>query len=156
VAARARALPKRRTYTRWVFNIGPMELGVLILVGLIVIGPERLPGFARDAARMIRTLRDLANNANKQLRDEIGPELDDLNLSENLDVLNDLRSLNPRRAITQALLGEPDAPPAATPEPAASPPAVSPAAAQPAAAPKPPGQQPLARGEKTPYDTDAT
>jgi sec-independent protein translocase protein TatB len=78
------------------FNIGPLELIVLAFVGLVVLGPDRLPGIARDAARMIRTLRELANGARTQLRDELGPEFADL----------DLRSLNPRTAITQALLGE--------------------------------------------------
>src|SRR5580698_4618427 len=78
------------------FNIGPLELLVLAFVGLVVLGPDRLPGLARDAARMIRTLRELANGARTQLREELGPEFADI----------DLRSLNPRTAITQALLGD--------------------------------------------------
>jgi sec-independent protein translocase protein TatB len=78
------------------FNIGPLELVVLAFVGLVVLGPDRLPGIARDAARMIRTLRDLATDARTQMRDELGPEFADI----------DLRSLNPRTAITKALLGE--------------------------------------------------
>ena len=32
-------------------NIGPLELVVLAFVGLIVIGPEKMPGLARDAAK---------------------------------------------------------------------------------------------------------
>jgi sec-independent protein translocase protein TatB len=78
------------------FNIGPMELMVLAIVGLIVLGPDRLPGLAKDAARMIRTLRDLANGARTQLRDELGPEFADV----------DLRNLNPRTAIQRAVLGD--------------------------------------------------
>ena len=45
------------------FNIGPMELMILAVVGLIVLGPDRLPGMARDAAHMLRTLRDMAMDA---------------------------------------------------------------------------------------------
>jgi sec-independent protein translocase protein TatB len=78
------------------FNIGPMELIVLAVVGLIILGPDRLPDLARDAARMIRTLRDLATGARTQLRDELGPEFADV----------DLRNLNPRTAISRALLGD--------------------------------------------------
>ena len=78
------------------FNIGPLELVVLAFVGLVVLGPERVPGLARDAARLIRALREVATGARTQLRDELGPEFADL----------DLRSLNPRTAITQALLGD--------------------------------------------------
>lgn len=78
------------------FNVGPMELLVLAIVGLIVLGPDKLPGLARDAARMLRTLRDLAQGARTQLRDELGPEFADI----------DLRNLNPRTAITRAVLGD--------------------------------------------------
>jgi sec-independent protein translocase protein TatB len=78
------------------FNIGPLELMVLAVVGLIVLGPDRLPGLAKDAARMIRTLRDMATGARTQLRDELGPEFADV----------DLRNLNPRTAISRAILGD--------------------------------------------------
>lgn len=78
------------------FNIGPMELIVLAVVGLIILGPDRLPGLAKDAARMIRTLRDMATGARTQLRDELGPEFADV----------DLRNLNPRTAISRVILGD--------------------------------------------------
>jgi len=78
------------------FNIGPFELAVLAIVGLIVLGPERLPGLAREAASMLRTLRDLATGAREQLRDELGPEFADV----------DLRTLNPRTAVRRAVFGD--------------------------------------------------
>ena len=78
------------------FNIGPMELMVLAVIGLIVLGPDRLPGLARDAARMLRTLRDMATGARQQLREELGPEFADV----------DLRTLNPRTAVQRAVFGE--------------------------------------------------
>ena len=77
-------------------NIGPMEFVVLALVGIVVLGPDRLPQFARDAARMLRTLRDLATGARQQLTEELGPEFADL----------DLRSLNPRTAVQRAVFGD--------------------------------------------------
>jgi sec-independent protein translocase protein TatB len=78
------------------FNIGPMEFIVLALVAVIVLGPDRLPQFARDAANLLRTLRELATGARTQLRDELGPEFADL----------DLRNLNPRTALQRAILGD--------------------------------------------------
>ncbi len=121
------------------FNIGPVELLVLALVGLIVLGPERLPGLVRDATRVLRQLRDMATGARNQLKNELGPEFSDVDLQ----ALRDLRALNPRTAIQRAILGDDDdaAPPAAAP------------AAQP---PPPAAQQPLGRGEKAPFDEDAT
>ena len=77
-------------------NVGPIEIVVLALVGLIVLGPDKLPGLARDAARMLRTLRDMATGARQQLRDELGPEFADI----------DLRSLNPRTAVQRAVFGD--------------------------------------------------
>jgi sec-independent protein translocase protein TatB len=128
------------------FNIGPMELLVLALVGLIVLGPDKLPGLARDAARMLRTLRDLAQGARTQLRDELGPEFADV----------DLRNLNPRTAIQRAVLGDDvdldrlnprsylqDVLSDDEPEPEIS-------------LQKTPQQQPLGRDEAAPFDPDAT
>ena len=71
------------------WNIGLPELLVLALVAVVVVGPDRLPKLARDAAEMLRTLRELATGAREQLRDELGPEFADI----------DLRNLNPRRAL---------------------------------------------------------
>ena len=133
------------------FNIGPLEFVVLALVGLIVLGPDRLPGLARDAARMIRTLRELATGAQSQLREELGPEFADIDL-RNLNpraaiqraVLGDdldLRKLNPRTAFQDALFGDDG---------------TGTAAAAGETAPAPPPPQPLGRDEQAPYDADAT
>jgi sec-independent protein translocase protein TatB len=119
------------------FNIGPLELLVLAFVGLIVLGPDKLPGLARDAARLIRTLRELATGARTQLRDELGPELADL----------DLRSLNPRTAIQRAIMGDDDPAPraTATTEPV-----------KPLSAPLPPTATDGASSDAAPFDPDAT
>ena len=121
------------------FNLGPAEIGVLIVVALVVFGPDRLPTLARDAARMIKTLRDLAQGARTQLRDELGPELGNL----------DLASLNPRTALRRALLDDDDE---EEPVTAARAETVAPEPHPPVA----PTQRPLARGEEAPYDGDAT
>ena len=78
------------------FDIGPEKLLVLLIIGLILLGPDRLPSLARDAARMIRILRDAATGAREEITAELGPEF----------AAVDLRSLNPRTAIHHALLGE--------------------------------------------------
>ena len=122
------------------FNVGPMELVVLALVGLIVLGPDKLPGLAREAGQMLRTLRDLATGARSQLKNELGPEFADVDLS----ALNDLRSLNPRTAITRALFSDDEEAPGQI------------AADLNPAVPPLPAQRPLGRGERAPFDEDAT
>jgi sec-independent protein translocase protein TatB len=142
-----------------VFNIGPLEFVVLALVALIVLGPDRLPALTRDAARMIKTLRELATGARSQLREELGPEFADIDL-RNLNprtaiqraVLGegvDMRKFNPRTALQDALFGA-DETGIVTGE-AADP--AMPAAPAPPPAPRPP---PLGRDETAPYDVDAT
>jgi sec-independent protein translocase protein TatB len=130
------------------FNIGPMELLVLALVGMIVLGPERLPGLVRDATRVLRQLRDMASGARNQLKNELGPEFADVDLQ----ALRDLRALNPKTALTRALFEDDE------PAPTAAAPTAATAAAEPETppAPRPAAQQPLGRGEKAPFDEDAT
>src|SRR3954468_6779759 len=83
------------------FNqIGWSELIVLAIVGLVVLGPERLPKAAADAAKMLRQLRAMARNATADLKSELGPEMADL----------DLASLHPRRIVQSALFDEDDEP----------------------------------------------
>lgn len=84
-------------------NIGPLELLVLAVVGLLVLGPDRVPGLARDAARMFRTLRELTEGACGQLREHVLSELPELELP---------RVSAP--TIRQALLGEDEGPTSTT------------------------------------------
>jgi sec-independent protein translocase protein TatB len=88
------------------FDIGPMDMLVLAVVGILVFGPERLPGLARDAARMIRTGRELLIGTRSQLRDELGPEFANFAGSD----------LDLRKSLSQLLAGDPH--PAPVPAPA--------------------------------------
>jgi sec-independent protein translocase protein TatB len=83
-----------------VFNgVGWPEIAVLLVIGLFVFGPERLPKAARDAGRMLRQLRQMATGMRNDLRSEI-PELADL----------DLRSLHPRTFVRKHLFEDDDDP----------------------------------------------
>ena len=141
-------------------NIGWPELLVLVLVGLFVLGPERLPAAAAWVARTVRTVRDYATGARDQLRSELGPEFDELR--KPLEDLRSVRDLDPRRAVRQHLFTDPPAdgtwsgsPTPGTPAPAPSsdpsPAPVTPTAPRPAA-----DRRPLGPGEIAPLDPDAT
>jgi sec-independent protein translocase protein TatB len=92
-----------------VFDVGFGELAVLLLAGLFVFGPDRLPQVVSQAARLLRQLRAMAAGARAELNDAIGPELRELNVLSDLD---DLRRINPRTALTRMLSddGQPAAP----------------------------------------------
>jgi sec-independent protein translocase protein TatB len=53
-----------------VFGIGPLELLLCAVVGVIVLGPERFPQAAVQLARAIKFLRGYANEATSDLRSE--------------------------------------------------------------------------------------
>ena len=66
---------------------------MLLLLGLFLFGPERLPGLAADAGKALRKLRNYVKDMGQELRDELGPEVADL----------DLRSLHPREIVRRNL-----------------------------------------------------
>jgi sec-independent protein translocase protein TatB len=78
------------------FDVGAPELLVLIVIAVILFGPEKLPEFARKAARLIRYLRTMAGNAQQQLSKELGPGFEDV----------DVRDLNPKTFIQKHLLDD--------------------------------------------------
>jgi sec-independent protein translocase protein TatB len=75
-------------------SLGWLEIGMLVVVALLVFGPDKLPSVARDAARVLRQLRSMAQGARTQLKSELGPEFADF----------DLDSLNPRTFVRKHLL----------------------------------------------------
>ena len=74
-------------------HLGWSEIVLLAVVGLVVLGPDKLPNAIRDAVRTMRQLRTMARNASADLKAELGPEMADL----------DLNSLHPRRLIGSVL-----------------------------------------------------
>jgi sec-independent protein translocase protein TatB len=82
-----------------VLNVGWPEIFVLGIIGFLVLGPERLPKYAADAARLIRQLRRMATDASADLRADLGPEMADLHLTD---------LANPRRMVARYLLDADD------------------------------------------------
>ncbi|BBY82496.1 Sec-independent protein translocase subunit TatB [Mycolicibacterium pulveris] len=131
-------------------NVGWGEMLILVIAGLVILGPERLPGAIRWTAGALRQARDYISGATNQLREDLGPEFDDLR--EPLGELNKLRGMSPRAALTKHLLdGDDSIFTGRFDQPSVDKPVSSPAPtpqAPPAAPPPPPAV--------TPFDTDAT
>jgi sec-independent protein translocase protein TatB len=111
-----------------VFGIGLEELAVIAIVAMLVLGPDRLPEFARQAGRMVRQVREFANSARDELRSELGPDYADL----------ELRDLDPRTIVRKHIIE-----------------AMEEADREEATKGRP-GQEPLTAGETPPYDAEAT
>lgn len=97
-------------------NLGWGELLVLLVLGLFVFGPDRLPSLAADAGKALRKLRVYVKGMTDDLKTELGPELGDV----------DLRSLHPKSFVQKHLFGD-DEPNAVPPRASASLPAGEPA-----------------------------
>lgn len=112
------------------FGVGLPEMAVIAVVALLIFGPDRLPEFARQAGRMLRQVRQFSQAARDDIRSELGPDYADF----------ELRDLDPRRAVRRYITDAWDE----TDEERA------------AATSERPGHRPLERGERPPYDADAT
>jgi sec-independent protein translocase protein TatB len=81
-----------------VFGINGSEFIVLLVVAAVVLGPERLPHYAQQLARLVRELRRMAQGASEQMRSELGPEFDEIDWRK-----LDPRQYDPRRIVREAL-----------------------------------------------------
>nr|WP_231707665.1 Sec-independent protein translocase TatB [Arthrobacter sp. zg-Y919] len=142
----------------------------MAIIAVVVLGPERLPEYASQLARLVREVRRMASGAREQLREEVGPEIDEVDWRK-----LDPRQYDPRRIIKEALLDDfdeaaklvsgrpapaprvPAASAAASPTPqSAGSSTVAPATAAAPAAPAVKPLERLAEGQPAPFDVEAT
>ena len=116
------------------------KLLIIAVIAVFLIGPERLPGYAAQLARLARSLRSLADGAKERMREEMGPEFDEVDWKK-----LDPRQYDPRRIIREALLEDPAAGAAAA---GAIKPVTQSAYAQ--------RKMPLTAGAVPPFDTEST
>ncbi|MHA7210899.1 Sec-independent protein translocase family protein [Arthrobacter sp. MDT1-65] len=136
-------------------GINGLELVVLAMIAVVVLGPERLPEYAAQLARLVKGLRRMATGAREQLREEVGPELDEVDWRK-----LDPRQYDPRRIIKEALLDDIEdvfkpVSPGAPKSVAAAAPAAAAVGATRATATVSIGPR-LEAGQSAPYDLEAT
>ena len=114
----------------------------LLIIGIIAVfllGPDRLPYYAAQLAKLVKSLRRMATGAKERMREEMGPEFDDVDWKR-----LDPRQYDPRRIIREALLEEEQP---AAPVATAAPPRESAYAQR---------QRRLREGQPAPFDAEAT
>tara|TARA_A100000164_G_C21892791_1_gene766314 strand:- start:816 stop:1064 length:249 start_codon:yes stop_codon:yes gene_type:complete len=52
------------------FDFGFWELALILVISLIVLGPERLPIFASQLGSIIKKVKDFANNVKTSIENE--------------------------------------------------------------------------------------
>ncbi len=76
------------------FDIGPLELITIVLLAVIVFGPDKLPKIIQDITGMLRKLREFSDSAKADIRNELGPEFKDFEFED----------LNPKTFVRKNLL----------------------------------------------------
>jgi sec-independent protein translocase protein TatB len=93
-----------------VFGLTFEKLLIIGVIAVFLLGPERLPHYAAQLGRLVRSLRDMASGAKDRVKEEMGSDFDDVDWRK-----LDPRQYDPRRIIREALT---DVDPFAEPEPA--------------------------------------
>ncbi|GHC72686.1 sec-independent translocase [Streptomyces cinnamoneus] len=145
-------------------DIGPLELVALVVLAVLIFGPDKLPKMIQDVSRTLRRIRQFSENAKEDIRSELGPEFkdfefedlnpktfvrkhvlekDELGLKE---IRNGFDFKSEMAEVTDAVHGRSGDAPAQTPSPAAG-------SGTPDLLKKGEGPQP---GGHPPFDADAT
>ncbi|MBF8172069.1 MULTISPECIES: sec-independent translocase [Streptomyces] len=74
-------------------DIGALELVTLVVLAVLVFGPDKLPKVIQDVTRTIRKIREFSDSAKQDIRDELGPEFKDFEFED----------LNPKTFIRKQL-----------------------------------------------------
>ncbi len=60
------------------FDIGAGEILGLAIIAMFLVGPERLPKLASEAAKIVKKIRVISQNATAELRENLGPGFENL------------------------------------------------------------------------------
>jgi sec-independent protein translocase protein TatB len=85
------------------FGLTFPKLALIGIIAVVIIGPERLPQFAARLGSLVKSLRGLTDTARERVREEMGPDFDDIDWKK-----LDPRQYDPRRIIREALLEDSD------------------------------------------------
>lgn len=83
------------------FGINGGEAIIILVVAILVIGPERLPKYAEQLAGLVKRARVLMADAKEKVSEELGPEITDVDWAQ-----LDPRRYDPRRIVRDALLDD--------------------------------------------------
>ncbi|MFG2717514.1 sec-independent translocase [Streptomyces sp. NPDC048416] len=79
-------------------DIGPMELGTLAILAVLIFGPDKLPKLIQDVSNVIRKVRSFSESAKQDIRAELGPEFKDFEFED----------LNPKTFVRKQLMENDD------------------------------------------------
>ncbi|AJE82541.1 MULTISPECIES: sec-independent translocase [Streptomyces] len=63
-------------------DLGPLELVTLVVLAVLVFGPDKLPKLIQDVSRFIRKVREFSDSAKNDIRTELGPDFKDFEFED--------------------------------------------------------------------------
>ncbi|MFD9435860.1 sec-independent translocase [Streptomyces sp. NPDC060002] len=63
-------------------DIGPLELVTIVVLAVLVFGPDKLPKVIQDVMRTVRKIREFSESAKADIRSELGPEFKDFEFED--------------------------------------------------------------------------
>jgi sec-independent protein translocase protein TatB len=64
------------------FDISPLKLVLLLVLAVVVFGPDKLPKVVTEVMGFIRKIREFSESARTDIRKELGPEFEDFDFSD--------------------------------------------------------------------------
>ena len=84
-----------------IFGLSFEKVLIIVIIAAFLIGPQKLPEYAVQLARAVKSIRKMADSAQARVREEMGPEFEDLDWRK-----MDPRQYDPRRIIREALIDD--------------------------------------------------
>lgn len=81
-------------------DIGPLEVITLLVMAVVVFGPDKLPKLIQDTMGFVRKIRSFADSAKEDIRSELGPDFKDF----------EFQDLHPKTFVRKQLLGSTEDP----------------------------------------------
>ncbi|MEU2516863.1 sec-independent translocase [Streptomyces syringium] len=63
-------------------DIGFFELVALVVLAVLIFGPDKLPKVIQDVSRTLRKIRQFSESAKEDIRSELGPEFKDFEFED--------------------------------------------------------------------------
>ena len=83
------------------FGLTIDKVFIIGILAVFLLGPERLPYYAAQLAKLVKSMRTMAAGAKERMREEMGPDFDDVDWKK-----LDPRQYDPRRIIREALIDD--------------------------------------------------
>jgi TatA/E family protein of Tat protein translocase len=75
------------------FGIGPMEILLILVIGLLIFGPDKLPQIGRDLGRTLRSFKKATTDLSAEMSKEMEEEKKEIN-SDTKQIKQDLDEIS--------------------------------------------------------------